>query len=90
MPYAVTSQDSAAVRRDLETDGMQIGRNLILKHRNKSDVNAELFEDYPRSVVLPHLMITRIVTDRRKEEAVLLMHNCSPDITSLRVSSNFS
>jgi hypothetical protein len=72
------SQDFPAVRRDLEADGMQIGRhsNLILKHRDKPYVNAELFEDYLRSLFLPHLMITCIVKDLRDEDAVLLMENC--------------
>jgi hypothetical protein len=63
-PYVVMSQGSAAVRRDLEVDGMQIGRHLIVKHRGKPYVSAELFEDYLRSVFLPHLMITAIVKDR--------------------------
>jgi hypothetical protein len=82
----VTSQESAAVRWDLEADGMHIGRhlNLILKHRDKPDVNAELFEDYLRSVFLPHLMIARIVKDPREEDAMLLMDNWSPHITSPR------
>jgi hypothetical protein len=79
----VTSQDSSADRRDLEADGMQIGRdlNLILKHRDKPDVNVGLFEDYLCIVFLPHLMITRIVKDPRKEDAARLMDNCSPHIT---------
>jgi hypothetical protein len=77
----MTSQDSAAVRRDLEADGMQIGRHLILKHRDKPHVNAEPFEDYLRSVFLPHLMITRIVKGLRDDDTVLLMDNCSPHIT---------
>jgi hypothetical protein len=91
-PYVVTSQDSAAVRRDLEADGMQIGRHLILilKQRDKPYVNAKFFEDYLCSVFLPYLMITRIVKDLREEDVVSLMDNCSPHITSLRVSSNFS
>jgi hypothetical protein len=68
----VASQDFAAVRRDLEADGMQIGRhlNLILKRRDKPYVNAEFFEDYLRSVFLLHLMTTRIVKDLREEDAV--------------------
>jgi hypothetical protein len=40
--YVVASEDSVAVRRDLEADGMQIGRHAILKHREKPSVNAEL------------------------------------------------
>jgi hypothetical protein len=77
----VKSQDSAAVRRDLEANGIQIGRDLMLKHRDRPYVKAELFEDYLWSVFLPHAMISRIVKDRRKEDAVLLMDNCSPHIT---------
>jgi hypothetical protein len=79
--YVVTSQDSTVVRRDLEADGIQIGRHLTLQHRDKRYVNAELFEDYLCSVFLPHLMIPRIVKDLREEDAVLLMANCSPHIT---------
>jgi hypothetical protein len=60
---------------------MQIGQHLILKHRDKRYVKAKLFEDYLCSVLLPHLMITRIVKDLRKEEAVPLTDNCSPHIT---------
>jgi hypothetical protein len=60
---------------------MQIGRHLILKHRDKPCVKAELFEDYLRSVFLPHLMITCIVKDHRKEDAVFLMDICSHHIT---------
>jgi hypothetical protein len=79
-PYVVKSQDSAAVRQDLEADRMHIGPDLISKHRGKPYVNAELFEDYLRSVFLPHLIITRIVKDLREEDAVLLMDHCSPHI----------
>jgi hypothetical protein len=83
------SQDSAGVRRDLEADGMQIGRLSILKHRDKPYGNAELFEDDLRSVFLLHLMIDRIVKDPRGEVAVSLADNCSLHITPVRVSSNF-
>jgi hypothetical protein len=83
------SQDSVAVLWDLEGDGMQIGRHLILKYRDKPYVNAELFEDYLPSVLLPHLMITRIVKDLCEEDAVcyewITVH-----FTSLWLSSNFS
>jgi hypothetical protein len=62
---------------------MQIGRDLhlILKHRDTTDVNGELFEDQLRSVFLPHLMITRVVKDLREEDAVPLMDTCSPHIS---------
>jgi hypothetical protein len=82
-PDVVTSQDSAAVHRALEATGMQIGKHLILKQRAKPDVNADLFENYVRTVFLLHLAITRIMQNVRNEEAVLLMDNCSPHLTSL-------
>jgi hypothetical protein len=68
---------------------MQIGRHLMLKHGNKPYVNAELFKDDLRRVFLPHLMIIRIVKDRREEDAMLLIDHSSPRITPLRLSSNF-
>jgi hypothetical protein len=82
-PYVVTSRDSAAGRRNLQAERMHIGRHLLLKHRDKPYANAELFEDYLRSVFLPHLMITRLMGDRREKDAVLLMDNCSPHITPI-------
>ena len=60
---------------------MQIGRHLILKQRAKPYVNADLFENYVRTVFLPHLAITRIMQNVRNEEAVLLMDNCSLHLT---------
>jgi hypothetical protein len=60
---------------------MQIGKHLILKHRAKPEVNADVFKNYLRTVFLPHLAITRIMQNVRNEEAVLLMDNCSPHFT---------
>jgi hypothetical protein len=77
----VTSQDSGAVRPDLDADGVQVGWHSIFKHRDKPYAPAKLFEDDLRSVFLPHLIIIRIVKDLREEDAVLLMDNCSHHIT---------
>jgi hypothetical protein len=77
--YVVTSLDSVPLHLALEATGMQIGKHLILKRRAKPYVNADLFENYVRTVFLPHLAITRIMQNVRNEEAVLLMDNCSPD-----------
>jgi hypothetical protein len=82
-PYVVISQDSMALHRALEATGMQIGKHLILKQRAKSYVNADRFENYVRTVFLPHLAITRILHNVRNEGAVLLMDNCSFHLTSL-------
>jgi hypothetical protein len=60
---------------------MQIGKHLILKQRAKPYVNADLFENYVRTVFPPYLAITRIMQNVRNEEAVLLMDNCSPHLT---------
>jgi hypothetical protein len=57
-PYVVTSQDSVAAHWALEATGMQIGRHLILKHRDKPYINADLFENHIRIVFLPHLATT--------------------------------
>jgi hypothetical protein len=80
-PYVVTSQDSATLHRALEATAMQIGKHLILKQRAKPYVNADLFENYVRTVFLPPLAITCIMQNVRNEEAVLLMDNCSPHLT---------
>jgi hypothetical protein len=85
-PYVVTSRDSAALRRALEATGMQIGKHLILKQRAKPYVNADLFENYVRTVFLPQLAITYIMQNVRNEEAVLLMDNCSPHLSPVVIN----
>jgi hypothetical protein len=77
----VTSQDSAALHRALEATGTQIGKHLILKHRAKPYVNADLFENYIRTVFLPHFATTRIMQNIPEEDAVLLMDHRSPHLT---------
>jgi hypothetical protein len=81
--YVVTSQDSAALHRALEATEMQIGKHFILKKRTKPYVNTDLFENYVRTVFLPHLAITRIMQNVRNEEAVRLMDNCSLHLTPI-------
>jgi hypothetical protein len=80
--YVVTSQDSPALHRALKATGMQIGKHFILKRRAKPYVNADLFENYVRTVFRPHLAITRIMQNVRNEEVVLLMDDCSRRLTS--------
>jgi hypothetical protein len=82
--HVVASQDSAAFHRPLAAIGMQIGKHFILKHRTKPYVNADLFESSIRPVFLPHLAITRIMQNIPEKDAVLLMENCSPHLTSLK------
>jgi hypothetical protein len=52
-----------------------------LKHRTKPDVNADLFENYIRTVFLPHLAVARIMQNIPEEDTVLLMDNYSPYLT---------
>jgi hypothetical protein len=80
-PYAVTSQDSAALHRALETTRMQIEKHLILKHRAKPYGNADLFENYLRTVFRPRLAIIRIMHNIPEKDAVRLTANCSPHLT---------
>jgi hypothetical protein len=80
-PYVVTSEDSEAIHRALEATAMQLGQNLLLKHRDKPSVDADLFENYIQTVFLSHLLITCLIQDLREEDAVLLMENCSPHLT---------
>jgi hypothetical protein len=79
-PYIIISQDSAPLHRALEVTGMQIGKHLIFRRRDKPSVNADLFGNYIRTVVLPHLLATRRMYDFGKEDTVLLMDNCSPHL----------
>jgi hypothetical protein len=59
---------------------MQNGKHLILKHRPKPYLNADLFENSIRTVFLPHVAITRIMQNIPAEDAVLLMDNCLPPL----------
>jgi hypothetical protein len=72
----VTSQDSAAFHRALEATGMQTGRNLILKHREKPDTNAHLFKNDNQTVFLSYIASTHAIQNLREEKAVLMMENC--------------
>jgi hypothetical protein len=80
-PYVITSQDFAALHRTLEATGMQIGKELFVKHRAKPYVTADLFGKYIRTVFLPDLAITRIMQNIPGEDVVRLMENCSPHLT---------
>jgi hypothetical protein len=64
----------------LEVTGMPIGKHLILKRHDTPYINADLFENYIRTVFLPHLLATRRIHDFGEEDAVLLMDNCSPHL----------
>jgi hypothetical protein len=75
-PYVVTSQDSPAVRQTLKKRGVRRGTDLVLTHRAKPYINAEIFEEYIRSVLLPNQNELRSLEGFADEDAVLLMANC--------------
>jgi hypothetical protein len=54
IPYMVPSHDSEAIHWALEATGMQHGRNVIFKYRDKPYVNADLFDNYIRTVFLSY------------------------------------
>jgi hypothetical protein len=83
MPYVVTSQDSLPVREALKKHGMRLGTDLVLKHRAKPYINAEVFEEYIRMVFLPNLNELRSLEEFANEEAVLLMDNCPSHVGEL-------
>ena len=75
-PYIVTSQDSPAVREHLKKRGVRFGTDFILKPCQKPYINAQIFEEYIRTVFLPNLNELRSLEQFAEEDAVLLMDNC--------------
>jgi N-acyl-D-aspartate/D-glutamate deacylase len=45
-PLFVCSQTNPTVKRLLRTQGFRLGLGLILRHRSKSRINSELFNEY--------------------------------------------
>jgi hypothetical protein len=74
----VTSQPIEPVRLHLKEMGMRVGRDSILKHRQKPYINSELFMISHRAVFLAHLADLRRKEKLFSEEVALLMDNCSP------------
>jgi hypothetical protein len=75
-PYVVSSQASQPIKQALADQGLQLGRHLILRQRDKAYVNGEIFKDYIQRVFIPHLEILRQKEEFAGEEAALLMDNC--------------
>jgi hypothetical protein len=55
VPEMMTSQAIEPVRLCLEKTGMRVGRDLILKHRQKPYIKNDLFVGSIRAPFLPHL-----------------------------------
>jgi hypothetical protein len=81
----VTFQAVESIRLRLDESGLRVGRDLVLKHRQKPYVNDELFANYIRAVLLSHLAGLRGNEELSDEEAPLLMDNCSPHLAPTAV-----
>jgi hypothetical protein len=53
-----------------------MGVDLILRKRSKPYISAELFDEYPSTVLLPYIEQLRSSDEFADGEAVLLMDNC--------------
>jgi hypothetical protein len=62
---------------------MQIAKHLILTHRAKPYINADLFENDVQTLVPPLLAIFWLMHSIPEEDAVRLMNYCSPHLTSV-------
>jgi hypothetical protein len=81
LPHITTSQNSPAVQEQQREHGVHFGRDLILKSNHKPYVNAEIFLEYVRTVLLPYRVCVRGLGVFAAEEAVFLMDNCSAHVT---------
>jgi hypothetical protein len=74
--FFVGSQVNDPVGRKLKTEGFRIGLGLILKRRNKSDMNFEHFTEYLSTFLLRYIYELWSNEEFADKEAVLLMDNC--------------
>jgi hypothetical protein len=88
IPYIITSQAPMLVQEWLKKEGVRFGTDFDLRSNPKPYINAEIFLDYIRTVVLPNLAELRTLDGFAEETGVLLMDNC-PHM-SLMISSVFS
>jgi hypothetical protein len=72
-PYFVTSQDSPAVRQARNKRSVRRGTDFVLRHRATPYINAEIFDEYIRSVLLPNLNELQSLEGFPDEDAVLLI-----------------
>jgi hypothetical protein len=55
IPFLVCSQATDAVVRKLKTEEFRIGIDMMLKKRDKPDMNGVLFHEYISTGLLPHI-----------------------------------
>jgi hypothetical protein len=82
IPYIVTSQDSSALRPDLQARGIEFHRHLEIVPSQKPYVNGKTFANYIKTVFIPYVAKVRRERDIEQEEAALLMDNCPCHVTS--------
>jgi hypothetical protein len=55
IPFLVSSQVTDAVVRKPKSEGLRIGIDIRLKKRNKSCMNAMVFNEHGSTVLVPHI-----------------------------------
>ena len=76
-PFMVSSQVNDSVINGLKVEGFRMGLDLILEHRKKPYLTAELFHQYVTTVLLPFIDELRTNDEFAGKTAILLMDNCS-------------
>jgi hypothetical protein len=76
MPFFVLSQETEVVQRRVQVDGFRLGVDLILKHREKPYMNAQLFAECISRLFIPYIEELCSLEKFAGTEAVLLMENC--------------
>jgi hypothetical protein len=69
--YIITSQDPMLVQERLKKEGVRFGMDFVLRSNPKPYINAEIFLDYIRTVLLPNLAELRTLDGFAEETAVL-------------------
>jgi hypothetical protein len=75
-PFMVCSQVNKSVERLLKRQGFRFGVDFIIRKRNKSYMNSQLFSEYISTVLLPYIDELRTNDEFANKEIVLLMDNC--------------
>jgi hypothetical protein len=80
-PYILTSQDSDAIRKRLMRHGVRLGVDFVLRQWLKPYINRKLLLEYINAIFIPYLNQLRESKEFEACEAVLLMDNCSLDMS---------
>jgi hypothetical protein len=75
--FLVSVQTNDNVVRSSKSEGFRIASNIILRSRDKPDINAGLLDEYPSMVLLRHFANLRSDVRLTNKEVLLLMVSCS-------------